>query len=89
MSQALNDIAQVIYKMISVLMKFAPIGLGAYFANLIGTMGGSLVDAFARVMLFFFPVALAYFFLGFSFYCYLAGGSRCVRRFSNMCLLRR
>ncbi|WP_306538097.1 dicarboxylate/amino acid:cation symporter [Megasphaera sp.] len=80
-SQSLNDIAQVIYKMISVLMKFAPIGLGAYFANLIGTMGSSLVDAFARVMLFFFPVALAYFFLGFSFYCYLAGGSRCVRRF--------
>lgn len=80
-SQALNDIAKVIYKMVALLMKFAPIGLGAYFANLIGTMGTSLIDAFSRVLIFFFPVALLYFFLGFSFYCYLAGGRLCVRRF--------
>lgn len=80
-SQALNDIAAVIYKMIACLMKAAPVGLGAYFANMIGTMGSEFLGAFFQVVLFFFPVALTYFFFAFPMYCFFAGGWPCVKGF--------
>jgi Na+/H+-dicarboxylate symporter len=77
-SDGLNAIAEVIYKMIALLMKFAPIGLGAYFANLTGVFGAQLLGSFASVLAFFYPTALAYFLIFFPIYCFVAGGTRCV-----------
>ena len=38
-AEGLTKIASVFYKMIGILMKAAPIGLAAYFADLTGTYG--------------------------------------------------
>lgn len=80
-SDGLNAIAAIIYKMIAVLMKFAPIGLGAYFANLTGVFGPTLLGSFASALIFFYPVAFAYFLIFFPLYCFTAGGKRCVNGF--------
>ena len=61
-------------KLISIIMLYAPIGLGAYFASLIGEFGPQLLGAYAKAMLIYYPVCFLYFIIAFAGYSYLAGG---------------
>ena len=80
-SESLTNLADVCFKMINILMKLAPIGLAAYFANLTGVYGPTLLGTYAKVMAVFYPVAILYFFLFNPLYCYYAGGLDCVKAF--------
>lgn len=80
-SEALNGMADVCFKMINILMKIAPIGLGAYFADLTGTYGPALLGTYAKVLAVYYPVALIYFFTFNPLYCFYAGGKECVKAF--------
>ena len=77
----LNSGTEVFLKFTSIVMYYAPIGLGAYFAALIGDLGSQLVGDYVRAFLVYYPVAIAYFILAFTFYSFLAGGRRGVSRF--------
>ena len=70
----LNALSNIFMKLISIIMLYAPIGLGAYFASLIGEFGPQLLGAYAKAMLIYYPVCFLYFILAFAFYSYLAGG---------------
>jgi Na+/H+-dicarboxylate symporter len=72
---------KVMMKAIHLIMFYAPIGLGAYFAYLTGVFGPRLLGSYARVVVLYYPFSILYFFLGFSFYALLAGGMDGVRRF--------
>jgi len=72
---------EVMMKAISYIMFYAPIGLGAYFAYLIGVFGPQLLGTYARAMTIYYPVAFAYFVIGFSFYVFLAAGIKGLRIF--------
>ncbi len=71
----------VIMKLISFIMYYAPIGLCAYFAYLVGVFGPELLGSYARAMAVYYPVAIAYFFIAFTLYAFVAGKSRGVRKF--------
>lgn len=71
---ALDMLSEVFLKMVSLIMYYAPIGLGAYFAALIGDFGPELLGSYANAMLVYYPVCIAYFFLAFIAYSYYAGG---------------
>ena len=71
----------VMMKAISYIMLYAPIGLGAYFAYLIGVLGPQFLGTYARAMTIYYPVAIAYFFIGFSFYVFLAAGKKGLKIF--------
>lgn len=73
-AEGLNILSEVMIKMISLIMLYAPIGLGAYFASLVGTFGPQLLGSYARAMLIYYPVCILYFFIAFSFYSYFAAG---------------
>ena len=77
----LNSGTEVFLKFTSIVMYYAPIGLGAYFAALIGDLGSQLVGDYVRAFLVYYPVAIASFILAFTFYSFLAGGRRGVSRF--------
>lgn len=70
----LNALSDVFLKMVSLIMYYAPIGLGAYFASLIGTFGPELLGSYARAMAIYYPICILYFFIAFSGYAYFAGG---------------
>lgn len=53
----LSNLSLVFYKMVELLMKLAPIGLMAYFANLTGTYGPELLASYARGLLIYYPAA--------------------------------
>jgi Na+/H+-dicarboxylate symporter len=72
---------EVFLKFTSIIMYYAPIGLGAYFAALIGELGAQLVGDYLRAFLVYYPVAILYFLLAFTLYAFLAGGRRGVTRF--------
>lgn len=66
-------------KVIDMIMKYAPIGLGAYFANLVGEFGPKLLGAYGRAMLVYYPVCILYFIIFFTLYAYWAAGKKGVR----------
>lgn len=73
-ADALNVLSEVFLKMVSIIMYYAPIGLGAYFASLIGNFGPELLGSYARAMAVYYPICIVYFFVAFFFYSYFAGG---------------
>ena len=72
---------KVMMKAIHLIMYYAPVGLGAYFAYLTGVFGPSLLGSYLRVVTLYYPLSILYFFLGFSFYALLAGGRNGVKAF--------
>ncbi|HOK94533.1 MAG TPA: dicarboxylate/amino acid:cation symporter [Anaerohalosphaeraceae bacterium] len=73
--------AAVMGKVISLIMLYAPIGLGAYFAYLVGALKPQLADIYIRAMMLYYPLAFLYFGLGFSVYVLWAGGVSSLRQF--------
>ena len=72
---------EVMMQMIRLVMTLAPLGLGAYFAYLVGVFGPDLLGTYGRAMALYYPLSLIYFFGAFSFYIYLAGGWPLVKLF--------
>lgn len=77
----LSNMFLVFYKMVSLLMKLAPLGLMAYFANLTGTYGPELLKSYARGLLIYYPAALVYFFVFLALYAFLAAGTWGVKNY--------
>jgi len=72
---------EVMMKLITFIMYYAPIGLGAYFAYLVGVFGPELLGSYARAMTLYYPTALVYFIVAFSLYAFLAGRTVGVKKF--------
>ncbi len=73
--------SDVFMKVVEIIMYYAPIGLGAYFAALIGDFGTALIGDYAKAFLIYYPVAILYFFIGFTLYAFIAGGRKGVSHF--------
>lgn len=83
----LNNLNDIIMKMVDMIMKLAPIGLGAYFANLVGEFGPQLIGDYGRTMLVYYPMCAVYVLVFFPLYSYFAAGklgiSRMVKHIFN------
>jgi Na+/H+-dicarboxylate symporter len=77
----LSSGSAVMMKVIAFVMYYAPIGLCAYFAYLVGVFGPELLGSYARAMTLYYPMAIFYFFFAFTGYVFVAGRSEGVRRF--------
>jgi len=77
----LNSGSAVMMKLISFIMYYAPVGLCAYFAYLVGVFGPELLDSYARAMFLYYPTAILYFFIAFTIYAFIAAKAKGVRRF--------
>ena len=74
--------ADAMLQMVKYLMYYAPIGLGAYFATLVGDYGPQLLGAYFRSMVVYHVATFAYFFIAFTIYSWWAtGGMEGVRVF--------
>ena len=80
MGKLLNNLNDVIMKFVGVIMKIAPLGLGAYFANLVATYGPEIVGDYGRSMLVYYPLCIVYAVIFFPIYAYMSGGMEAVRR---------
>ena len=81
----LNNLNAVIMKIVSIIMLYAPIGLGAYFASLVGEFCPGLIGDYGHAMLVYSPLCAFYFLTAFPAYAYFAGGKEGVKRmFKNI-----
>ncbi len=76
----LNDLSMVMMKVVDLIMLYAPIGLCAYFAALVGEFGPQLIGAYGRAMLIYYPLCVLYFVVFFPLYAYFSGGMEGVKR---------
>jgi Na+/H+-dicarboxylate symporter len=53
----------------------------------VGTLGPELLGSYVRVVALYYPLALLYFFIGFSIYAFLAGGREGFRKFWGIILI--
>lgn len=56
----LEALSEVFLKIIGLLMYYAPIGLGAYFAALVGEHGKELIGSYARALAIYYPLCFVY-----------------------------
>lgn len=80
-ARAMNALSEVMMKLVDLIMLYAPVGLCAYFASLVGQFGPQLIGAYGRAMILYYPLCVAYFFVAFFGYAYFSGGMRAVRAF--------
>ncbi len=83
-SQGLEALAEVFLKIVGLLMYYAPIGLGAYFAALIGEHGKELLGSYARALAIYYPLCFVYMATAFPLYAYIAGGKDGVRALKHV-----
>lgn len=79
--QFLNSGNEVMKVALIMVMKLAPVGLGAYFAYQVGTVGPQLFGIYAKPMGLYYGYGIVYFFLAFSLYAFLAYGRNGIRLF--------
>ena len=77
----LNSAYEIIMKLINIIMYYAPIGLGCYFASLVGTFGGSIAVGYARTFVIYTVVAILFYIIAYTLYAFIAGGKRGVVAF--------
>ena len=65
---------EVMKQLLHIIMKTAPVGLGAYFAYQVGIFGPQLFGAYAKPLGLYYAVCAFYFVVFFSLYAYMAGG---------------
>lgn len=80
-SNFLNSGAIVVNKVINIIMYYAPIGLAAYFANVVGQLGSQILGGYAKVFILYLIVSIVYFIMFFTLYAYIAGGKEGIKAF--------
>lgn len=67
---------EVLQKLITYIMYYAPIGLGCYFAAFIGTFGSSIAIGYAKTLIIYTVVCVFVYFVLYSLYALIAGGKK-------------
>lgn len=75
----------VMMKFVKIIMYYAPIGLGCYFASIIGTLGPQILEGYARSFGLYLILTVIYFFGFFTLYAFMAGGGRGDQSFLEKC----
>lgn len=71
----------IMMKMVSFIMYYAPIGLGCYFASVVGDLGSSILEGYARAFVLYLLLTIVYFVGFFTLYAFMAGGKLGVSTF--------
>lgn len=72
---------EVMKELLLLIMKAAPVGLGAYFAYQVATLGPQLFGFYARPLGLYYAAGVVYFVVFFSLYAFMAKGREGVKNF--------
>ena len=71
----------VVNNLIKIIMYYAPVGLGCYFAALVGTFGGEIAFGYLKTFVIYLIVSIFFYFVIYTLFAYISGGKRAVRAF--------
>ncbi|MBL4935452.1 dicarboxylate/amino acid:cation symporter [Clostridium sp. YIM B02515] len=66
--------SEVMMKFVDIIMYYAPIGLGCYFASVIGQLGTQILQGYLRVFVLYLLLSVILYFGILTLYAFLAGG---------------
>lgn len=72
----LESANEVVQSFIKLIMYYAPIGLGCYFAALVGTFGGEIAIGYGKTFIIYTVVSVLFYFTVYSLYAFIAGGKK-------------
>ncbi len=73
-----NDI---VHNIVKIIMYYAPIGLGCYFASLVGGYGASIAVGYLKTFVIYLIVSTAFYFIVYTLYAFIAGGRKGIKVF--------
>lgn len=73
-ANVLSSGSAIMMKIVQLIMYYAPIGLGCYFASVIGELGPQILEGYVRVFVLYLVITLIYYFGFFTLYAFIAGG---------------
>ena len=79
--KVLDSAYEVLQNLIKILMYYAPIGLGCYFASFTGTFGASVTQGFVKMLVIYTILVLFVYFVIYSLYAYMAAGKIGVKEY--------
>lgn len=71
----------VIGNIVKIIMYYAPIGLGCYFASVIGELGTQILSGYMSAFLLYLGITVVYYFGFYTLYAYLSGGKLGIKTF--------
>ena len=77
----LKSLRDIIMNLLKIIMYYAPIGLGCYFAALVGTYGASIAVGYAKTFVIYTVVCVLFYIIMYSLYAFIAAGRKGVKAF--------
>ena len=80
-SSILDTLSMTMLKIVKIVMYYAPIGVFAYFSNLIHSYGNDIISSYLTSMLLYIGISILYFVVFYTLYAYIEKGKTGVRLF--------
>lgn len=77
----LDSANEIIMNIVKIIMYYAPIGLGCYFASLVGTFGKEIAIGYVKTFVIYTIVAVSFYFIIYTLYAFISAGKKGVRAF--------
>ncbi len=74
----LESASSVIESLLKIIMYYAPIGLGSYFATMTGTFGNEIAIGYLKTFIIYTVASLVIYFVIYTLYAFVAGGKKAV-----------
>lgn len=74
--KTLESAYEVTLKFVQIISYYSPIGLGCYFAVLVGTYGSAIAVGYAKTFLIYTLVSIVFYIVMYSVYAFIAGGKK-------------
>ena len=81
LTDILESANEVLKNVVKIIMYYAPIGLGCYFAALVGSFGSIIVVGYLKTFVIYTIVAITYYFIMYTIYAFIAGGIKGIKLF--------
>ena len=72
----LESANEIINNVVKLIMYYSPIGLGCYFAALVGSFGEMIVVGYLKTFVIYTIVSILYYLIIYSIYAFVAGGKK-------------
>lgn len=72
---------EIVNNIVKIIMYYAPIGLGCYFAALVGSFGSSIAVGYLKTFVIYTLVAIIFYFVIYTIYAFIAAGTKGIKAF--------
>ena len=77
----LESATEVVMNLLKIVMYYAPIGLGCYFAAIVGSFGANVALGYAKTFVIYLIVSVVYYFVMYTIYAFIAGKKKGAKAF--------